>query len=384
MIGAKAITSIVLVVTGIVLAFLLLSPARVAALDGSTFFWIGVCASISGPLVVRFWGLHQGSAFCFLHSYDERLWEDESHFVGIGRFRITIAQNEGEAIDLPAGLQYAIYIGLAFVVGLLSIDSRAINLVKELPSKLAQAGSQYCPDTKVSDDGEETESPGCALLRRAYDLGYAKSLGPCAKEKEDEQGTGEICRLRQRDEPFLHYGWRLLADAWTAFRQHADPDYFVNLAQVFDDKVGHLDTLYSAQRHVVGTGPRASHHIWTNLPHPEGWLHATTRDALEPGRCLDRYRRLPHRPRVEDDTMSASLGLDHVLGKLLFESRYAPPAGFCREYTIHWGSPADACAQLAQRPEEFLAQTGAVESVLTVLERHELARQLDKLAVDGS
>ena len=40
-----------------------------------------------------------------------------------------------------------------------------------------------------------------------------------------------------------------------------------------------------------------------------------------------------------------------------------PPAAFCREYTIHWDSPPDACQQLASRPEEFLAETGAKASV---------------------
>lgn len=386
MIGTKCVSSLALLVVVGGVVFSLLSPVRVAALAASTLFWIGAAASVVGPLVVRFWRIDRRSAKCFRYSYDEELWVDEAHFLAVGPHQISIADNEGEALDLPAGLQYSIYIVLAFLIGLLTIDGRAISLVQELPSKLTMAGSQYCPEEEEEEETSADESPGCALVRRAFELGYAKSLGSCGDKEKEE--TTEICLMRQHDEPFLHYTWRLLQGAWTSLQGIVSTESLANLREVFEAKTDHLDTLFAAQALVLGTGPRASHHIWTNLPDPQGWLHAATGGALDPGRCIDAFERLPHRPKTNGEgAHQASIMLIHALGKLLFEPRYAPAAGFCREYTIHWASPADACDQLAENTEVFLEEAGALGQVRAVLDRHDLNQDLQELpdaATNGS
>lgn len=374
MIGAKTVTSALLVIAGGAAAWLLLSPARLAGLDATTLFWVGLWASAAGPLVVQFWGMQRRSRNGFIYSYGEETWEDEADFLRMGPHRIAIVENEGEALDLPAAAQYVIIIGLVFIVGLLTIDSRAIAIVAELPSQLTTAGSDFCPDPDEETAVEETETPGCALLRRAYELGYAEDLGPC--EPEDNEDETGFCTLRHRDEPWLHYEWRLLDRFWADLRESAGGSYFAELRQTFFDNADELDTLVAAQRHVMGTGPRASHHIWTTLPHPGDWLHTTTGDTFDPGRCVERFRSMPHRPHLEGTAAPASVVFEHVLGKLMFEPRYAIPAGYCKEYTVHWGAHADTCERLTQEPEDVLRDSGALSDVREVLQRYDLTARL--------
>jgi hypothetical protein len=365
-IGAKTITTVLLASVGAVAAWLFLSPARLAGLDAVTLFWVGLWASAAGPLVVHFWGMHRRSRHGFVYSHADEFWEDEADFLHIGPHRIVIVESEGEAFDLPPVVQYATIITLAFLVGLLTIDTRGLAIVANLPEQLTRAGSDFCPDPNEQVEVEENESPGCALIRRAFELGYAEDLGPCEPE-ESEKETG-VCTLRHHDEPLLHYGWRLLEQFWTDASARAEQDYLAELRETFIDRADELDDLVAAQGHLMGTGPRASHHIWTNLPRPGSWLS----DQL-PSDCVERFRAMPHRPHLDGVTAPASVVLEHVLGKLLFEPRYHSPAGFCREYTIHWDAALDICDRLAADPEAALRDSGALGNVQEVVERHALA-----------
>lgn len=383
MIGARTITSLALLAAAIALGAWLgvVSPERLRGLDATAVFWSAVFASLAGTIVFRFLRLHERSAYYFRYSSDEHQWEDETHFAGSGRRQIVTGDNLGDAFDLSPVLRHAIVVALAFLVGLVTFDRRTIDLVASFPRRIAAVGTDTCPAPGETAT-EARVDPGCFLLRRAFELGYAEDLGPC--EPPEAESAEEICTLRQRDEPYLHYAWRLLNDAYAGLRQGARPEAFEQLRDRFERKAGHLESLFDAQRVVVGTEPRASHHLWTNLPAPESWVSEATGGLLGSGRCQDRFRRMPHRPRLrEGDAANAGRVLDHVVGQLLFDTRYDAPVGSCRELTIHWDAPPDLCARLAGAPDETLADSGALRPVRSVLERYALAIEVDTLRAES-
>ncbi|HEX4458822.1 MAG TPA: hypothetical protein VIA18_12685, partial [Polyangia bacterium] len=119
-----------------------------------------------------------------------------------------------------------------------------------------------------------------------------------------------------------------------------------------------------AELTMLATAPHASHQLWTNLLDPGD-------GAFRPSSC-DRYRSLPHRPAPTPAAKDgrASQVFEHVLGQLMFESRYQPAAASCREVHVHWGAALDTCKRLAAGdPRPLLAST----DVATVLERERLA-----------
>jgi hypothetical protein len=250
-----------------------------------------------------------------------------------------------------------------------TIDARAIQMLGRFPEKASFAASTFCPETKTEVEEGDPNAPGCALIRRAFELGYATDLGDCARRRQS-QSLG-VCTLRQRDEPFFHYAWRLLDRTWREIRRDASVGYLAGLKKAFDNRVTRLDTLADSQREVLASAPRASHHIWTNLPDPAG--------PLESRNCLDRYRTLPHRPVFSAGGKAASELFEHIVAQLLFEATYEPAAGYCREYQIHWNAPVDACQRLAAAPEDFLAESGALPYVRAALARQRLGEQLEAL-----
>src|SRR5688572_29207154 len=161
-----------------------LSGARLATLSASEAFWAGLFAFLTGSLIYRYWRLHQPSATYFRWCEDAP-WPEESHFVRIGHRRLVIGENDGVAFDFGARTQYAIYVALAFWTGLITLDSRAVELIADVPRLLEEPGSEYCPEEKPQVERKVERDPGCVLIERAFELGYAKSLGPCeAKEQE--------------------------------------------------------------------------------------------------------------------------------------------------------------------------------------------------------
>jgi hypothetical protein len=371
LIGAKTLATLALLLLGALVAFArgFFKPERLLGLSAETAFLIGCLATVLGALLYRFCRFHERSTHYFRWAWDDSRWDDEAHFLGGGKKGITIGENRGEAFDLHPRSQLAICLVLALLLCLGTTDARGVQLLGGLRRTFSAEGSGYCPDpdakTPVADD---PNAPGCALIRRAYQLGYARSLGDCARTRPDE--VQPVCRLRQRDEPLLHYGYRLIGRAWSGWRERASADRLVTIEREFVARLDRLELLTGSQQQVMSSAPHASHHIWTNLPDPgDGAFDART--------CIDRYRELPRRPPASGDR-AASKVFEHVVAQLLFESRYEPAAGYCREYQIHWGAPADACARLAQDPRTFLAASGALEPVRAALTRYRLGRQLEE------
>ncbi len=377
MIGAKTLGTLCLLVGALTVSLLtgVLRPERLLALRMDAALVIGALAVVLAGLMYRFWGLGERSARYFRLSSGDTPWEDEAHFLGTARRHVVIGANvDGEAFELSPTSQYAVCLVMALLLGLGTINARALSLLFGAPSAFTAAGSTYCPDEteaeRAPSAAEDPSAPGCALIRRAYEMGYAKSLGDCgAKQKGAARERTALCTLRQRDEPALHYAWRLLSRFGEGVREQSGPGYFARLKQEFDERMARLEQLYGAQQQVMASAPHASHHIWTNLPNPGG--------AFDERTCTDRYRELPYRPKTGEH--AASNVFEHVLAQLLFESRYEPAAGYCREYHVHWGAPKDACKKLAEDPEGFLRASGALEPVRATLRRYELGLEADRV-----
>jgi hypothetical protein len=380
LIGAKTLTTLALLVLAGVVAFSrgFLKPERLLGLSAETAFLIGSLATVLGALLYRFCRLSERSAHYFRFGWDDSRWEDEAHFLGSGQKGITIGQNRGEAFDLHRRLQLGVCLVLALLLCLGTIDARGVQLLGGLRATFSAGGSGYCPDPdEKTSAANDPNAPGCALIRRAHELGFAKSLGDCARATRDERM--EVCTRRQRDEPLFHYGYRLIGRAWSGWRAQASTDRLAAIKNDFVVRLDHLEVLARSQEQVMASAPHASHHIWTNLSDPGD-------GAFDPRTCVDRYRELPRRPPAASGTSTdraASKVLEHVLAQLLFESRYEPAAGYCREYQVHWGAPLDACARLAQRPEVFLATSGALERVRATLLRHRLGLERDGVEREG-
>jgi hypothetical protein len=137
----------------------------------------------------------------------------------------------------------------------------------------------------------------------------------------------------------------------------------------FRARASHFGALRAAERQVLASAAHASHHIWTNLPDPgDGAFRERT--------CADRYRLMAHRPTPAPGPQRASQVFEHVVGQLLFEGRYEPAAGYCREYHVHFNAPPDACDRLAKSPEAFLSGASVLSEIRTVLDRQRIGQEL--------
>jgi hypothetical protein len=336
MIGAKTLVTLTLLGVGAVAAvgFGVLAPERLASRDSSTLFFVGCFAVVAGSLVFRFWRLGEPSLHYF--RLTTRRDPEESHFVGGDRRRIALGDNRGEAFDLGPQLQRAICVVIALLFALACVDARALGLLDGFRERLGQEGASWCPDRDTPPATVDPNLAGCELIRRAYALGYAKSLGQCAPRVERAAGPPP-CTRRQRDEPALHYAWRLLDKAWSKLRiTKTDP---LRLDRARERGRAELEMLASA--------PHESHQVWTNLPDPGD-------GAFRPASCADRYRWMAHRP---PQAASPSQLFEHVLAQLLFESRYEPAVVSCREFHVHWNAPLDTCRRLVSDPRALLASS---------------------------
>lgn len=381
MIGVKSLAVAVMFAAAVAaaIAFRVLSPERMMMRGEDTLLFVGAFGTIVGTLAHRFWRLGERSKHYLRWSTEKTTaWDvSEAHFLGGERRRIVVGDNrEGHAVDIPSWGHQAIAIALASLLALACLDSRAIDRFARAGKGIASATSSFCPEEEEpKPPAKDPNEPGCELVRRAYALGYAKSLGTCApkeKAKEEKPERAEpTCTRRQRDEPVLHYSYRLLSRFFRNLGDATRGGYVAKAKKDWNERTAHLPAIRASHRQTLLSAPHASHHVFTNLPDPGDAFRRTT--------CANDYLKLPHRPSPPAGPMRSSKLFEHVMAQLLFEPTYDAPAGHCREYHVHWGSPPDACARLAASPESFLAERRALDDVKAVLERHRIATELTAL-----
>ncbi|MEO1171313.1 MAG: hypothetical protein AAFX94_04570 [Myxococcota bacterium] len=341
-------------------------------LDTETLFWAGLLAAVGGSLIHQISNAGRHSTYYYRFAPGGALREGEAHLVGTRRVRLVVGQ--GTSLDLPFWAHRAVYIAAAFAVIVGTFDTRSIDLLRRFPAEIATAGGRVCADPDAPAPKKKQEKVGCALVRRAFALGYTEDLGDC--EDEEETST-EICTLRQIDEPLLHYAWRRLSEFASEL---SVPKESAGLTEKFQRRLEYVAPLYEEKRDVVSASPRASHHVFTNLPNPGGWLGVTGAQLSRSSACVERYRRLPHRPPRDGEPRTLpSRVFEHIFAQLLFETRYHEPVGYCPEYTIHWDNSPEVCNELVQNPAAYLEERGALDQVMRVLDRHARENQLAEL-----
>jgi hypothetical protein len=364
---------------------------RTATLEGITpdvAVCLGAFTILVGTWLFRIWDLG-GTSRSYLRISFARKGTSEVLFEG----EQVVLRAKGTALlqgpvdreaprELPPLLRRLGAQAVCLLVGLLCFNSRTVPLMFDTPRRLASAGQQFCP---LPDDSPVKPKPaikeGCELVVRAYKLGYVKELGSCAPE--DDEKKIELCTMRQYDEPYLHWSARLFASFLDKAKAVVGgPGYVERQKAAFDVQLKHRETLLGREKTVVGNAPKSSHHIFTNLPYPNGKLAELWESWFKPNECFTRYRKLSHTTQLGSDEGAVSRVLDHIYGHLLFDSKYDEAIGDCKEYHIHWNSPSDACEQLARAPERFLTEHGGLEPVHAVLDRLKQKEDMAKLEVE--
>jgi hypothetical protein len=375
LIGAKTVMTLAMLAVGSVVAYFsgFMKPERLLGLPAETAFLIGCLATVMGALLFRACRFSQPSVHYFRFVWQQSAWQDEVLLSG-GKRGLAVGRSgdgaSGEAFELGPRWQLGICIAVALLLCCGTLDARGVRLLGGLRQTLGNAGASYCPEPSIVVDlPNDPNAPGCALIRRAHELGYAKSLGDCGAAGPTREAM--VCTRRQRDEPLFHYGYRLLGRAVERWRVRRESRALWATSRDLQQRLDHVEMLSGLQRQVIASTPHASHHIFTNLPDPDQGTFAARTQT-----CTDRYRQLPPRP-VATGPRAPSRIFQHVLAQLLFEPRYEPAAGYCREYHVHWGAPPDACQQLARSPEAFLGAWGALQPVREALARHRLAGELE-------
>lgn len=380
--GAKsvAMTFIFLGTLALVLSGDRFSVEQIRALSAAAAFCISFFTVLAATLTYRLLQLNQPSQTYFRWISPSGVkWTAEQTVLQIGKYALLIGRTSQNVFtDYPPFVMRALIVGLWVIISIICFNARSVDLIFDTPRKLINAGARYCP---VEDplEAKTEKKPGCELIYRAFELGYVKDLGTCAPDKKEEKL--ELCTLRQVDEPYLHYSWRHFMMVLDGVRRSFSKGHLIeNHKNAFDAQIKHIDTLAGRLTHIVRSAPKASHHIFTNLPPPQGMISYYWNEWFRPNDCMSRYRTLPHTIDIApDEDRAASRIFDHVYGQMLFNPKYDDIAGDCKEYKIHWNSPVDSCEQLSRDPIQFIKSMGIEKDIQVVLNRVDEAKDFARL-----
>jgi len=386
MLGVKSLAAIAIAVllAGIAAWRGVLSPAHLESLSGTACFIIGLVGALATGLVCAGW--RPG-----VRSRDGVTIRGDSTASSASARRVRPQLVPGTPREIPPIAQRVLLLIGFTSIALVALGNHAAARIVQLPEQLsAPSPSTYCmPEAPVAEAAKPevpppppVEQAGCALVKRAFELGYTKSLGNCAPKQaatavatKPVETKHEACTRRQLDEPMLHYGFRRVAGALGTATSVNPIDSFSHRVDDVRAHIDYLDGLLADIRHAITGSPHAAHHLWVNLPDPHPGSFADY--FVGAPRCSTRFANLPLWPRwnAGDD----SLVVEHVVGQLLFATRFGTTAS-CNDYVIHWNAPADACERLAKAPIDFLSDTGGLASVRAVLDRRHRQLQLGELA----
>lgn len=322
------------------------------------------------------------------------LWRPGSTGVDLRRGKLVNAAPAGAGAvrELPGWL-LRLLLGAAFLAIAASVlgNHGLARLRDELGGARPPSGRCKPPEAIAAVEEEaEPEAPppppvdqaGCALVRRAYQLGYAKSLGTCAPQPQPVAKPApkvalelEPCTRRHLDEPFLHYAWRRWAEAAEWVQGVRPVAGSREQAAEMHTKLGYFRSLTASSGHALTSVPHAAHHLWIAMPDPEP--PGALMRALGAHDCDGRFVEVPLWRRFGPGEESQLV--QHALGQLLFSSRFGTTTA-CSNYTIHWGAPADSCARLLTDPEQFLREHEGWDEVAGVLDRRRRQLELRQLA----
>lgn len=340
-------------------------------------FVIGLFSIILGVGFYNFWQLGKKSLYTLHYTKTKYIPEGVNILFTYKSFSFAISNKtkvKADTVELPSVIRQLLSISIFLSFAIIALDNGEFDKLKKFPSEILQAEGDFCPNNE--DVIDAPPKAGCELIIRAYKLGYAKDLGICEPKKIDPEKL-QVCQKRREDEPYLHYMSRLLLssiDKQIAFFED-------NKAKKIEDKfrlqVKELEILKDYQRYAISAAPRASHHIWTNLPYPENKFIEQYRKYFKPSYCIEQFQNQTNTVRLKkDDERRDSKTLEHVYGQLLFNPKSRDSVAFCKEYKIHWNSQPDTCKQFAKNPKAVLKESKVLAEVELVLNRHDIANSI--------
>jgi len=377
--GANSISLFLIMFISVVIAFNLdyLNGSYLKGLDTELSFFIGLFSVLFGISFYHYWRLGEKSVYYLSVSttpYTPKdtiiLFNYKGYAVGVGY------QANVDILELPGLVRKLICVGILFNVALVTLDNSGFEKLRTLPSEFAPSTSDFCPEEDDSADSEIIPE-GCELIIRAHKLGYAKDLGVCEPKKIDPEKM-QVCQKRRSDEPYLHYMSRLLVNSVEEQQAFFDNNKLKTIKDKFRLQLSNLDTLRDYQTYAISAAPRASHHVWTDLPYPDHYIIQKYREYLDPNYCIERFQKKQTNTITLEtgDERNNSKLLEHVYGQLLFNPKSKLTVGLCKEYKIHWNSEPDICERLASNPKSVLQQARVLPEVERVLHRHDTANAL--------
>lgn len=342
-------------------------------IDHDLCFFIGLFSTIFGVSLYRYWKLGEKSVYTIHFTKTKYLPKGVYVIFGYEFFSFGISsQIETKSAELSSAVRGFFCICIFLNLALITLDNRAFDKLIYFPSEVLESKSGYCPDKEEVIENAPPKA-GCELIIRAYKLGYAKNLGVCEPQKMDPNKM-KVCQKRREDEPYFHHMFRLLLSSIKSKIAFFDNNNVNNIARKFDLQLQKLEVLKDYQLYAISASPRASHHIWTNLPYPENVFVQKYREIFRPNYCIERFQNQTNTVSLEaDDERKNSKLLEHVYGQLLFNPKSSITVGFCKEYKIHWNSDTNICEELVGNPKTVLQEEGVLSEVELVLKRHDIA-----------
>lgn len=344
--------------------------------DGLSFF-IGMLSIIIGLGFYNFWNLGEKSVYVlhlanikFMPEGVDGVFNYKGFCFGVSK-KVKLKVNVTEA---PSVLRQVLSVGIFLSVMLVTLGNAGFDKIKKIPSEIVETESNFCPDKEDSIDAPP--KAGCELIVKAFKLGYAKDLGVCEPEEIAPEKL-EVCQDRRADEPYFHYMSRLLIVSVEDKVKYFNEDRAKKIEDKFRLQLKELEVLKDYQRYAISAAPRASHHIWTNLPYPENTFVENYRKFFKPSFCIEQFQNQTNTVRLDDDDERRnSKILDHVYGQLLFNPKNKNTVAFCKEYKIHWGSQTDTCERFKTNPKAVLQESKVLDEVELVLKRHDIANAI--------
>jgi len=345
-------------------------------LSNELSFFIGLFSIIFGIGVYHFWKLGERSVYYIHIVQDVDLPKDAIaifNYKGVA-FGVGNRVNVG-AIELSPIMQKIFCVVIFFNIALVTFDNSGFDKLKTVPAQFETPESDFCPEN--DEDIDSTSIPeGCELIIRAHKLGYAKDLGICEPKKIDPEKM-QVCQKRRLDEPYLHYMSRLFLASVEKQKEFFENNEIKKVQDKFELQVDNLEILRDYQSYAISAAPRASHHIWTDLPYPQQYIIQKYREYLDPNYCIEQFQNQTNTITLaKDDTRKNSKLMEHVYGHLLFNPKSPLTVGFCKEYKIHWNADPDVCERLVQAPASVLKEEGVLSEVDLVLRRHNIANAI--------
>lgn len=340
-------------------------------------FFIGMFSIIIGVGFYNFWRLGEKSVYVihlanikYMPEGVNRIFNYEGISFGVSS-KIKLGEN---VIEMPSIIRQVLCIGIFLNLALITLSNIGFDKLKKYPSEVLQAKSDYCPDKEDIINAPPKE--GCELIIRAYKLGYAKDLGICEPKEIDPEKL-EVCQKRRKDEPYFHYMSRLLLGSVENKVEYFENNRVKKIEDKFKLQLKELETLKDYRRYAISAAPRASHHIWTNLPYPENKFIEQYRKYFKPSFCIEQFQNQTNTVKLDkDDVRRDSKMLEHVYGHILFNPKNRNTVAFCKEYTIHWNSSSNTCEKLKKNPEAVLQEAHVLSEVELVLKRHDIANSI--------